>query len=104
MKNTKKNTKKNTNNWFDKVDLLDSCLVRGYVKKVIFESDNVTKWCVETASHTQNGKIRRAWITVVDFDGLLEEGNVYDMDLIITTNNYKDNFTTEFVVNEVNEI
>lgn len=100
-KNTK-NTKKTQANWFDGRDLNNPIMVTGYTKKCIFSSDNVNKWCVEVASKTQNDKIRRAWITVVDFDCILNEGKTYDLSLVITTNSHNDRMSLEFVLDDFN--
>jgi len=103
-----KTTKKETN-WFDGVELNDTYLITGLVKKELFKNDKVSKFNVEIARHTPNDKIARAWITVIDFDGLLKEGKVYDMSCNIVSNKYDDKkgntrWSTDFVVNEVNEL
>lgn len=100
----KKNNTKNEEKWFDKVELNEDLLITGLVKKELFKNDKVAKYNVEIARHTQKGKIARAWITVIDFDDLLEVDRVYDMSCNIVSNNYKDKWTTNFVVNEVNEL
>lgn len=100
----KKNNTKNEEKWFDKVELNDNLLITGVVKKELFKNEKVAKYNVEIARHTHNGKIARAWITVIDFDGLLEVGRVYDMSCNIVSNNYNGKWSTDFVVNEVNEL
>lgn len=110
MANFKKNTKttKVNENWFEGVDLNDDVMITGLVKKSLFKNDNVAKYSVEIARHTPNDKIARAWITVIDFEDQLTVGKVYDMSCNIVSNKHeKDgvtNWTTDFIVNEVNEL
>lgn len=103
-KNTKntKSAKNTANHWFEGRDLNNPIMTTGYTKKCIYSGDNVNKWCVEVASKTQNDKIRRAWITVVDFDGVLKEGMTYDLSLIITTNSHNNRMSLEFVLDDFN--
>lgn len=105
----KKTTKKETTKWFDGVELNDDYLITGLVKKELFKNDKVAKFNVEIARHTPKDNVARAWITVIDFNGLLEEGKVYDMSCNIVSNKYDDkkgntHWSTDFVVNEVNEL
>ncbi|MCQ2740263.1 MAG: hypothetical protein MJ237_08585 [bacterium] len=102
---TKGNTKtKNNSVWTDEMvnysEENNVVSVVGYVKKVIYDGDKVSKYCVELARKTEKGNIARSWITVVSFDYELEVDLFYTFGLEITTNSYNNNFTTEFVLLE----
>lgn len=101
-KTTRKN---NDKKWFESVENLNNpVLLTGLAKKIVYEGDNVNKVCFEVASKTQNNKIRRAWITVIDFEKCLEVGKVYDISATIVTNSHNDRMMLEFILEECNEL
>lgn len=101
-----KTTKKNDNNkWYDCVDnLTNPVLLTGLVKKIVYESNKVNKVCFEIASKTLNNKVRRAWITLIDFERCLEVGKVYGITATIVSNIHNDKMTLEFLLEEYYEV
>lgn len=100
----KKTTTKATN-WYVSVEELNNpVMLTGLCKRLVYEGEKFNKVCFEVASKTRNDKIRRAWITVVDFEGALEVGKVYDISATITSNSYNNKMSLEFILNSANEL
>lgn len=100
MKNT---TKATTKAWYEGRDTGNPVCVLAQVKKKIYESDKVTKWCLELASYNpKTKKHRRSWIIALDFDKFnMNEGDVKVFNLTIVTNSNNDKMTTEFIIDDV---
>lgn len=100
--NEAKETKKGT--YFNAV------VIRGYIKRVLLDSEKVKKYSVDVPSETPNGKVSHAFLNVTEFstDGAWAVDDFVHIEGHLSTGSYEKNgkkmYTTDIIVDKIDEV
>lgn len=92
-------------------DFANTGVIRGVVRKVLFDGEKVKKYSIDVPSETKNGKTAHAFINVTEFstDGALAEGTSVNIEFHLSTGSYENKegkkiYTTDIVADCIDEI
>lgn len=92
-------------------DFENSGVIRGVVKKVLFDGEKVKKYSVDVPSKTKNDKISHAFVNVTEFstEDAIAEGTNVNIEFHIATGSYENKegkkiFTTDIIADCIDEI
>lgn len=93
----KENKKRNYDDCINQVNL------RGFVTRIMADTDKVLKFGVDVGTETEKGNIAHAYLTVVsfDYDGELEEGSEVVVAGSIATRKYDNKYFTEIIAKKI---
>ena len=92
-------------------DFANTGVIRGVVKKVLFDGEKVKKYSVDVPSKTKNDKISHAFVNVTEFstEDAIAEGTNVNIEFHIATGSYENKdgkkiFTTDIIADCIDEI
>ena len=98
-----------TNNY--NFDFANTGVIRGVVKKVLFDGEKVKKYSIDVPTKTKNDKISHAFVNVTEFstEGAIDEGTNINIEFHIATGSYENKdgkkiFTTDIIADCIDEI
>lgn len=105
-----RNKKTETTNNYN-FDFANAGVIRGVVKKVLFDGEKVKKYSVDVPSKTKNDKISHAFVNVTEFstEDAITEGTSVNIEFHIATGSYENKdgkkiFTTDIIADIIDEI
>ncbi len=88
----------------------NAVVIRGHIKRVLFEGENVNKYSIDVPSETPNGKVSHAYLNVTEFstDGAWAVDDFVHIEGHLSTGSYKKDgktmYTTDIIVDKIDEV